>query len=1173
MTNYSYQIGGSLQTNAPCYVTRKADFQLYNALKKGEFCYVLNSRQMGKSSLLVQTRHRLQQEGFKCTTIDMTRIGSENLTPLQWYKGIVTELWRGFHLLGKFNLKTWWRNEEEISLLQRLSNFIEDVLLVQFSEENLVIFIDEIDSILSLDFSTDDLFALIRFCYNQRAINPAYNRIAFAIFGVATPTELIADKKRTPFNIGTAIELEGFKLEEALPLAKGLSEKIENSEAVLKEILTWTGGQPFLTQKLCHLTLNLVLITQKKEGFAIPLGTEKSWVESAVKARIIHKWEAQDEPEHLKTIRDRIESHPERAGRLLGIYQQVLQGMEVKADDSREQIELILSGLAVKDGGKLKVKNRIYREVFNLEWVGEQLDSLRPYSQTFDAWIASQQKDESRLLRGQALKDAQTWAMGKSLSDLDYQFLAASVEFDRKEVQNALEAERTKEIEARLNQEQKTARFQRLFLGAVSTAFVIASGLGITAFWQYRLAIISQRNESLAKIHSIVRYSEALFALDRQLEALIQALKARQHLKQQKIKAPKLETTVELTLRRAIYGAMESNRFLANAAGVNGLDISQDDRKILTGGGTEIKLYATNGTLLKKWSAHQGPILAVATSPDGKIFASSSGDATVKLWNENGELLQVLSDRPAPVYDVEFSPDGEIIATAGMDRTIGLWRKDGTLLKTLTGHRGAIRQVAFSPDGETLASVSEDGTIKLWHTDGIGSLRTTLTRGEEKLLSVEFSPDGEVLAVGREDGKILLWQLPEGKLIKAIRAQTAGVWSLAFCPDGKILASGADDRTIAFWSREGTLLSTIQAHQGSIRGLVFSAGGKILASTALDGQVKLWRLEHPLLTRLFGHTAGVKGIAYSPDGSLIASVSSNETILWRPDGTLYKKIPGDNSAFAGVAFSPTENIFAASAADGVELRGTDGTLLDTFRGHLTEIRKLAFSPDGKTIASASSDRTVKLWSLSGEELATFRGHQAGVWGVAFSPDGSQIASSGGDSTIRLWQRDGRLWKTLPTGGGIAYSVVATADGFWIGVNNDTKTLKIWNREGELLSSIETNSKEIWPIALSPDGAIVAIGDDGGSIQLWQSNGELLVTLLGHSSGVRGLAFSPDSKTLASTGEDRTVILWNLDKAISFDSVLACGCDWVRDYLHHNTEVEEGDRSLCDRIGNLNRAKI
>jgi hypothetical protein len=89
MSDVRYQIGGSLNTNAPSYVVRKADEQIYEALKAGEFCYVLNSRQMGKSSLLVRTLHRLKAEGFQCSTIDMTCIGSENITPLQWYKGIV----------------------------------------------------------------------------------------------------------------------------------------------------------------------------------------------------------------------------------------------------------------------------------------------------------------------------------------------------------------------------------------------------------------------------------------------------------------------------------------------------------------------------------------------------------------------------------------------------------------------------------------------------------------------------------------------------------------------------------------------------------------------------------------------------------------------------------------------------------------------------------------------------------------------------------------------------------------------------------------------------------------------------------------------------------------------------------------------------------------------------
>ncbi|HEY9652709.1 MAG TPA: AAA-like domain-containing protein, partial [Coleofasciculaceae cyanobacterium] len=84
MSNDPYQVGGSLTNDAPSYVSRSADEELYHALKAGKFCYVLNCRQMGKSSVLVRTRYRLSQEGYRCTTLDMTRIGSENITPDQW---------------------------------------------------------------------------------------------------------------------------------------------------------------------------------------------------------------------------------------------------------------------------------------------------------------------------------------------------------------------------------------------------------------------------------------------------------------------------------------------------------------------------------------------------------------------------------------------------------------------------------------------------------------------------------------------------------------------------------------------------------------------------------------------------------------------------------------------------------------------------------------------------------------------------------------------------------------------------------------------------------------------------------------------------------------------------------------------------------------------------------
>lgn len=435
--NYRYQVGGALGEDIPSYVTRAADHHFYQALQAQEFCYVLNSRQMGKSSLMVRTLARLKSEGWAGIVLDFSAKDSQVEQAERWYNGIINQLSRHFRLLD--NTRTWLKERDFLSPVERLEEFIETVLLPGI-DQRIVIFIDEIDSTLNLPF-TDDFFALIRACYNKRADNGDYKRLTFALLGVAAPAELISDKKRTPFNIGQAIDLKGFEFEEAQPLVNGLVVKAENPQVVLPEILKWTGGQPFLTQRLCQLVVdNSELILSGKEAESI---------ENLARTYLIENWESQDEQEHLKTIRNRLLNNEQKAGYLLELYRQIRQAGRLKFQNTSEERELQLSGLVVKRDDYLKVYNPIYEQVFNKQWINTELGKLRPYAESFQAWVASGGKDESRLLRGQALEDAKQWSSNKNLSYQDQQFLAAS---EGKEIQEKIAVQ---EQEAALKRERE----------------------------------------------------------------------------------------------------------------------------------------------------------------------------------------------------------------------------------------------------------------------------------------------------------------------------------------------------------------------------------------------------------------------------------------------------------------------------------------------------------------------------------------------------------------------------------------------------------------------------------------------------------------------------------------------------------------------------------------------
>ncbi len=734
----------------------------------------------------------------------------------------------------------------------------------------------------------------------------------------------------------------------------------------------------------------------------------------------------------------------------------------------------------------------------------------------------------------------------EELSQVEIQRLVAELQ------QQKLEAELAHKEKQRIN-EARINKFLKIIL-TVSAIAIIALTASITmAIYQWRQALIGASQAASAS-------SAALFALDKDIDALKSGLKAGKKLQGAVLPDADTQEQVMTALYQVVYGMKERNRLEAHTSEVNGVSFSPDGNLIVSGSADNtIKLWQSDGKLLQTFTGHSKKVNSVNFSPNGKTIVSGSADNSVRLWNLDGKLVNTLWGHTDIVNSVTFSPDGQVIASASTDKTIKIWNRKGNLLRTISAHQEPVRSLAWSRDGKILASASTDKTIKLW--DANGKLLHTLSAHQDTVLQVNWSPDGKTLASVSLDGFIKLWNR-SGKLIRSFAGHDHGLTTVNFSPDGKHIASASTDKTIKIWTLEGKLVDVLKGHGDWITNITFSPDGTTLASASRDTTIKLWHWQDVRLQKLKSHSQGVNQVSFSHTGKLLASASGDTTVkLWQRDGKLLQTLSGHEKAVWDVAFSPDDKMIASASGDTtVKLWQRDGKLVRTLSGHVKEVLGVAWSKDGKTIASASSDGTLKLWNVNGKLLDTIFAHEDAVNWVSFSPDGKLIASASDDNTVKIWQRNGELLYTFKQHQRPVYSLAWSADGRTIASASIDSMVKLWTLDGKVVRNFTKDGDRFTSISISPNGKTLAATSDDG-VRLWNSDGNLLLTLKVKDNHFSSVRFSPDGKTLGISSSAGTVILQDLSD-LQLNKLLDMGCDWLQDYLGNNSKVTESDRDLC-----------